>query len=75
MPKQHTISCADGHPIVLSLFEAEQPRGVVVIGGALGVPQQYYARMAAFLRKITITVFVLVIAAPRIRGPWTSHIP
>lgn len=51
MAKQQTISCDDGHPIALSLFEAKQPRGVVIIGGALGIPQQYYTRTAFFFAE------------------------
>ena len=47
------IFCEDGYPICLSLQEVDEainePRGLVVLGSALGVPHRYYRRFADFL--------------------------
>lgn len=45
------VSCDDGHLISLTLYSAENPRAIVIIAAALGVPQQFYRRYAEFLRS------------------------
>lgn len=51
MPEQQSILCADGHPISLHLFKAKEPKGIVIIGSALGVPEQHYWDFANFLKE------------------------
>jgi len=48
--KSETLASADGTPIAARVFEATgAPRGSVVIGGAMGVRQDYYAPFAQWL--------------------------
>lgn len=47
-----TVRCPDGWPLAAALYEAERPRGcVVLINSAMGVKQAYYGRYAAFLAE------------------------
>ncbi|WP_298933124.1 alpha/beta fold hydrolase [uncultured Ramlibacter sp.] len=48
--KEQTLHAADGTPIALRVYESDRPdRGSVVIGGAMGVRQDYYAAFAQWL--------------------------
>jgi predicted alpha/beta hydrolase len=46
----HTISCADGHPLGLTLYRSSlATRGIVVIASAVGIPQGFYRDYASHL--------------------------
>ena len=48
----HTLAADDGTPLAARFFEpaeGEARRGAVVIGGAMGVRQDYYRAFAAWL--------------------------
>lgn len=45
-----TLATPGGHQLSLRLFEAEPPRGVVIVAGAMGVVQNCYEKFARFLR-------------------------
>ncbi len=48
--KPETIVTADGAQLALRVYEPDSPdRGSVVIGGAMGVRQDYYAPFAQWL--------------------------
>jgi predicted alpha/beta hydrolase len=45
----HRISAADGYSLAVHrLHTSQSPRGVIVIAGAIGVPQRFYHRFAEF---------------------------
>ncbi len=56
MSQAITITTQDGCTLAATLFEATQPRAVVVIAGALGVRRRYYASYARFLAASGLTV-------------------
>lgn len=45
------INCADGYPLALSLYQANKPEGIVIIGSAIGIPQKFYSDFAKFLNE------------------------
>jgi len=47
--RQETIAADDAMPLALTVWEASEARANVVIGGAMGVPQDYYAPFANWL--------------------------
>jgi predicted alpha/beta hydrolase len=48
--KAETITAADGMKLAVRVYEPDSPdRGSVVIGGAMGVRQDYYAPFAQWL--------------------------
>lgn len=47
--QQDKIVCADGVPISVSVYLATESKGVVVMGSALGIPQQFYKRYVTYL--------------------------
>lgn len=49
------IRCRDGFELTADLIAAEQPRGVVVIAAALGVPRRFYAAYAQYLAAQGLT--------------------
>jgi predicted alpha/beta hydrolase len=50
--RQRSLQLADGGALVLRVYEsARQARASVVIGGAMGVPQAYYASYAQWLAE------------------------
>lgn len=49
MNSPQRITCADGYPLALSLYQADKPEGIVIIGSAIGIPQKFYGDFANFL--------------------------
>lgn len=47
--RQETIAGDGATPLALTVWEAAEPRANVVIGGAMGVPQEFYAAFAQWL--------------------------
>lgn len=45
---QHLL-CEDGHPITATLYQANVPRGTIIIAPALAATQSFYADFAGFL--------------------------
>ncbi|BFM14043.1 alpha/beta fold hydrolase [Maricurvus nonylphenolicus] len=43
------LTCADQQTLAAQFYECDAPKGVVVIGSALGVSQHYYKRFAHYL--------------------------
>jgi predicted alpha/beta hydrolase len=58
--RQETVAAGDGIPLATSVFEPDAPAcGNVVIGAAMGVPQDFYAPFAQWLaqRSWRVTTF------------------
>ncbi len=51
-----TLPTPGGHQLSARLFEAVQPRAVVIIAGAMGVAQNCYEKFSRFLREQGFTV-------------------
>lgn len=51
-----TLTTADGVSIAANLFEAASPKGAVVVAGAMGVRQSFYAPFAKYLVSKGLTV-------------------
>lgn len=56
MPEALRISAADGYALGATIFGAGERGPVVVVNGATGVSQRYYARFAAWLAERGFTV-------------------
>ncbi|MFV8834125.1 alpha/beta fold hydrolase [Aquisalimonas sp.] len=54
-PTTITLRTPRGHTVALRVFEAETPRAVVIIAGAMGVSQRAYERFARFLCEHGLT--------------------
>ncbi len=51
MPEQYSVECEDGVQLAICRYEADAPKGVVIIAAALGVKQSFYGRFAQFLAQ------------------------
>jgi predicted alpha/beta hydrolase len=56
-PARVEIACGDGARIVAHRFDADRARAVAVIGGALGVRQDFYFDFAGYLAEHGVTAF------------------
>ncbi|SEO46568.1 alpha/beta hydrolase family protein [Aquisalimonas asiatica] len=50
-----TLGTPRGHTVALRVFEAQAPRAVVIVAGAMGVGQRAYERFARFLSEHGLT--------------------
>ena len=54
------ISARDGYPLTMRRYVAlGRPRGHILVAGATGVPQRFYARFSEFARQRGFTVYTL----------------
>lgn len=56
MITKHSVICSDKTPIVTTLYDSATPKGTIIIASAIGVKQDYYARLAVFLSENSFNV-------------------
>ena len=55
MAKEIIIKCSDGYTLSANLHEPSNPKGIIIIAGAIGVKQGYYSRFADFFYESNYT--------------------